>query len=1282
MIKAVEDGELSLDKFTTDNTYWAIYQNKLVWAGRVDAEKELLASSAYLTIDGAKVNETEIFKKEEGIAVKDTATIAVVCERANATDVTFASDNTQIATVDANGAVSAVAVGKAAITVTFKVDGIEKSLSVNVTVSEFRTAVLQSLKTYVNDVETDEIVLDELGGEVTDNNTAVVKVVSDKYAEHVLNGTFTSSDTSVVTCSAVDGGVLVTAHAESTTPVTITYSFTVSGEPCSATFTVTVNAAYTVKEELDYSCMHGFSADYITDELGGDVVSVVDKTSGTEYWVNGKCALTNDTDGLLQKTVIVRTDTKVNGICVYEIPLNVYSGIISTAEDFLNFARVSYKVEVIQHAQYTEDGKTVSVDSEPIYLTVSGYGDEAGSIKGYANEFKLKEYMSKTDFARLSDTFKVTTCTLGGGNTGYYILTDDIDLTGTTLGHYSGNAYVYINNKGDISDDSGFLLSHSVNCRSTDMIKFNGIFDGQGHTVKNLTINRDFGGLFGNLTGATVKNVGFSNVNITINSTGYAMAYGVIANNMDAKSTIENVYLDLNSWGTSDNTAGNRMFALLTVYQYGHLKNVIVETPELDTMPKLYGNGAIGFGQKPAASAANASAENVVVISKNKWIANYQTARLTVAENDADITTVGGIDVTSFAEFYVLNGINRYDDVYTFAQSDYDMTGFDNECWDISTGVAVWKGLFAEVGNWRDNANASTVLTVDGKAMPEDGVSIKQDGSVTVKLTNDTVVTDFSATVSDASYITVTVNANELSAKLSGKKGTLNPVTCRISYKIGGKAYSKQFSVSVANILNTANYSVETGLLDNDTTNVWETDGYAIKSVVAKSDVATELYDSESGKISLTNTAKTLITKTLIVTVGKNGANDIVYEIPVNVYTKFIESAEEFIDVFAKPEYYMTLTQQYQATDGTIRTVKRDSRTDGMVVNENAKDWSIFIDDTKEGETRLGDKDIVLTQKSIEGAFLLACDIDLSLYNNYSSKEINGVKYVTQISPVMNRYGYGNLKWQAYYSDNTYKGQNFYGYAGTHTFYFDGDGHTISNFNETVQKFTLDENGAVTKVAYGICDRGGLFGSLTDSTVKNLSVTSASMTGYQINVGSTLVLDDDNKLTVTLGSGDAVDTSSVTNQTIMAYNVKNTVFENLYVEVDNPAYNRNGGMFYTGYDVTLKDVVIKSGSVDKHNEGYGYGPISICEYNETITYDNVVVISEYKPLGYYNKGRLWLAENDKDVTKVTIGDVEFTDKLIVKQGVNRYDDFVEAVDAGKTTIGDMTITPDGVTRKG
>ena len=123
------------------------------------------------------------------------------------------------------------------------------------------------------------------------------------------------------------------------------------------------------------------------------------------------------------------------------------------------------------------------------------------------------------------DLETLATKTNGGTNYSgkYFILTDNIDLSGYGAGFNGGKGWIAIGN------------SNSKN--------FQGIFNGQGHTISNLYINDPTGnvkGLFGYLyAGGTVKNTGLVNVNITGKDN-----VGAIAGYVDgAAVVIENCYV-------------------------------------------------------------------------------------------------------------------------------------------------------------------------------------------------------------------------------------------------------------------------------------------------------------------------------------------------------------------------------------------------------------------------------------------------------------------------------------------------------------------------------------------------------------------------------------------------------------------------------------------------------------------------------------------------------------------------------------------------------------------
>ncbi|PRM87726.1 hypothetical protein CJ671_09815 [Aliarcobacter cryaerophilus] len=126
------------------------------------------------------------------------------------------------------------------------------------------------------------------------------------------------------------------------------------------------------------------------------------------------------------------------------------------------------------------------------------------------------------------------------------------DLGATTTGYT-----IQVKNGATLANDGkgwnpiGYFKSYS------DQSLFAGNFDGLGHTVKDLFINRpddQFNGLFGYIDNSTIKNIGVVNANIQSNNIfGGVLAGGVL------NSTIENAYstgilnisVDDNYWGTA-----------------------------------------------------------------------------------------------------------------------------------------------------------------------------------------------------------------------------------------------------------------------------------------------------------------------------------------------------------------------------------------------------------------------------------------------------------------------------------------------------------------------------------------------------------------------------------------------------------------------------------------------------------------------------------------------------------------------------------------------------------
>ena len=104
---------------------------------------------------------------------------------------------------------------------------------------------------------------------------------------------------------------------------------------------------------------------------------------------------------------------------------------------------------------------------------------------------------------------------------GFYVLMNDIDLSTFNGGKWT-----------PIGDNSGSSRS------------FSGTFDGQGHIIRNLTITGDYqsAGLFGYVSGVTIKNVGLEDTDINIDSSSNTVYAGGIYGYSSTASTVSNCF--------------------------------------------------------------------------------------------------------------------------------------------------------------------------------------------------------------------------------------------------------------------------------------------------------------------------------------------------------------------------------------------------------------------------------------------------------------------------------------------------------------------------------------------------------------------------------------------------------------------------------------------------------------------------------------------------------------------------------------------------------------------
>ena len=203
--------------------------------------------------------------------------------------------------------------------------------------------------------------------------------------------------------------------------------------------------------------------------------------------------------------------------------------------------KVTYKETVTTPGEINSDGFISDVNKIPepggvpdsFIGTVQNKGDESSYTNGF-----------------IGDITPIST-----GSSPVY------DITSSTTSFESGAIY-YIDSADDlvklaeiatsntITEGVTFVLRNDIDMSSVASFNgigyFSGVFDGQGFEIKNVTMNptydvNEYNAFFNNIAGATIQNVGFSNLTINAKDSYYD-DIGLIAT-MEDSSTLQNIYV-------------------------------------------------------------------------------------------------------------------------------------------------------------------------------------------------------------------------------------------------------------------------------------------------------------------------------------------------------------------------------------------------------------------------------------------------------------------------------------------------------------------------------------------------------------------------------------------------------------------------------------------------------------------------------------------------------------------------------------------------------------------
>lgn len=1054
--------------------------------------------------------------------------------------------------------------------------------------------------------------------------------------------------------------------------------------------------------------------EYFADEWGEGAVKTLGTIRGTSFTC---CDVAEMEVDEVKNILILDKDGNF-----YKAECKKVTKIIETREDFIEiFARPRFYFYGTMAYKNTETGEVTSINfdtrnaeeenvtwfKDGIYLRsrAAAYHNADGSV--------IDGYERLTDTSRNMSKYSIT---------GSYVLANDIEL-GADITTYTYQGVKYVKELipdmygyaiydvpafwGDktyrTNGQEGYALMNTYSASSgTDTFDL----DGLGHTISNVTrIKKTFsqnndgtiksvnygvvdqGGLFNSLKDCTIKNLGViaaeDNNNYKVGSTLVLGDDGKITYNENAdgavlsapvaqvvttfayeitNSTIDNVYV------YSPNVDTNRGSAFaLGVAGSTKVTNSVIVAGEQTTHIDGFGYGALGA---TAYGIAHSLYDNVIVITPYKALA-YSKTTVWVASNDAEDTdiTIGGTAMTVDTS-KIYNGVTRYDDVLALqsaASANPDLySAFSDLVWSkLEDNTINWSALEAATATVSCGTNVALTAKT-GDVTVDSGIHYNERAIIS---TSKGVKAIVSAISDNESIATVT---KEGYIEAVGKGETF----ITLGYRIGGKTYGVTINVAVQGYnkdLGTKNYSCYDGLTAEDQElfngNVTKVYAYDKTTLLKGEEIA-----YNDGKLAITNTdSKVKEISLYIETDATSGVNE--YILTLNAYTRILYDVEDFVEFFgpiSKKELY-----------------------------DNSK---IVAVKTAEGSTETKNVCVVPIQV-VTGCFALANDIDMK-----------GTKLPLSVS-------FNGAYDQGENGDGRFTAA---GLTGTYAWYlaqryfvnatFDGLGHTVSNLDLAEGTTGLFGNMRFTKEEYAV---NGLL--INAARYSNADETAATSLPSDFDQGNTFEAEPTLVKNIAFTN---VTYTGTGNRALLANQTGyHAGFENVYVQISGTVVDRQGALTFSSNVGLYKNVVVEypeGPEIVAGGDMYGYGPMVVDGANGVYfvhtngtagnysmnyrTYmENVIFITKTPTLGGYYKGnRVYIAQNETLVNGEPSDDLTcggggadvftnagytyggsnetvaaMTNKLYIR-GTYRYDDYAEAIADGKTQIGSMTITENGV----
>ena len=592
------------------------------------------------------VERLELEKSNYLLTLGDRVELSVSYNPLEGEVLTWTSSDSNVVSVDENGFVEGLSVGKATVTANYgskKVScEVEVSLSGNVPTLAFDDDVNESMSLMKGETF-------GLGAHVRFNgkdffDAEIEYYVADETIGTIVNGEFVANNVT----GSTQVNVFATWRGQAVHTKTLTIDVITESS-------VLLNGGRLKDIEL-YTVAQHEGVSYTTSQLISDVYISENGVQIDEY------------DLSVRKGEIASVERKGDGWEIAALKAGKTDLIVS-------YGNVEFPFTITVARPVCDASKTVE------YSIADGkyFDEQSKTLKGIDQLFENfgefvsyeidgKEYKAKDGKLNISEGRDVLV-TLYNETVGYQVSLNAYTLIIDELADFEK---IYAGNEKSMISGTYILAKDIV--EPTTILKmpdgkvandFAGSFDGRGHV---LSFTFEHGtthsfGLFGEyLNGATIKNVALNNITMDgtngKNAAGIICAQGAKDANMTPESTIENVFINLKfSEARSDNLAfmGNAMWKTI-------VKNVVIHVPEVP-ISDTYGSFARGD---------TASVSNSYIISNAP----------------AYVTT----SATNFKKVPTLYA--TYNEMLS-AGNDY--SSFDSNYWDTTTyGVPVWKTLIGE----------------------------------------------------------------------------------------------------------------------------------------------------------------------------------------------------------------------------------------------------------------------------------------------------------------------------------------------------------------------------------------------------------------------------------------------------------------------------------------------------------------------------------------------------------------------------------------------------------